>query len=260
MKIPLTLSDENRLYLVRSYQNKALESLQDAHDLLESKPSLSARMSYEAAYHSTVSLFICSKIPISQTHRGLNSKLYTHFVDNKLFSRNVANYLGKLENDRNTSQYNPIKKISLEDAKDDLQMAKSFYKEIQKLLEKRIKVLLEDKQLQIDAAKTSNPKVSEKLSPDEKTEQTNEKNKFESLFLKKGDKVVFYSGAGKNKIVGVLDEIDIEQNTAKIQIKENVFDCSLEKGHLALAEENISQTISRNDKKERSIEEINRGH
>jgi uncharacterized phage-associated protein len=86
-----------------------------------------------------------------------------------------------------------------------------------------------------------------------------EKNKFDGLFPKKGDKVVFYSGAGKNQIVGVLDEIDIEQNTAKIQIKENIFDCSLEKGCIALAEENVSQTISRNDKKERSVEEIDRG-
>jgi len=42
--MPKTLDNEDRLYLVRSYRNKALESLEDARDFLERRPGLSVRM------------------------------------------------------------------------------------------------------------------------------------------------------------------------------------------------------------------------
>ena len=80
-----TLDDEDRSYLVRSYEAKALEALEDARDLLERRPGLSARMSYEAAYHFTAALFVSGGISLPQTHRGINSELYRNFVDVELF-------------------------------------------------------------------------------------------------------------------------------------------------------------------------------
>ena len=121
---------------MHSYREKALESLDDAKDLLELKPGLSTRMSYEAAYHFTVALFVSEGILVPKTHRGLNSELYQTFVDKELFPRDIAAYLGQLENDRNTAQYNPIAKIQEADAKKDLQKAEAFCKAIQKLVEK----------------------------------------------------------------------------------------------------------------------------
>jgi uncharacterized protein (UPF0332 family) len=137
-KKALTLSDENRLYLANSYREKALKSFDYAKDLLESKPDLSARMSYEAMYHFTAALFLCEGIQVPQTHRGVNSELYSNFVDTGLFSRDIAANLGDIERDRNTAQYDPVEKIFTDVAKRDLQKAEQFCKEIQKLVDERI--------------------------------------------------------------------------------------------------------------------------
>ena len=136
--MPKTLDNEDRLYLARSYRDKALESLEDARDFLERRPGLSARMSYEAAFLFTTTLFVSEGIFIPKTHRGLNSELYQTFVDKGLFPRDIAAYLGQLEQDRNTAQYNPIAKIQADDAQKDLQKAELFCEAMQKLVEKNI--------------------------------------------------------------------------------------------------------------------------
>ena len=136
--MPKMLDNEDRLYLVRSYRDKALESLEDARDFLERRPGLSVRMSYEAAYHFTVALFVSEEISIPKTHRGLNSELYHTFVNKGLFSRDIAAYLGQLEKDRGTAQYNPIAKIQAEDAHKDLQKAELFCEAMQKLIEENL--------------------------------------------------------------------------------------------------------------------------
>ena len=51
--MPKTLDNEDRLYLLRSYRDKALKTLDDARDLLELKPDLSARMSYVIPFSSS---------------------------------------------------------------------------------------------------------------------------------------------------------------------------------------------------------------
>jgi uncharacterized protein (UPF0332 family) len=135
--MPKTLNNDDRLFLVRSYRDKALESLEDAKEFLESKPGLSARMSYEAAYHLTAALFISEGIPMPKTHRGLNSELYHHFVDKGYISKETAAYLGQLEKDRSTAQYDPIEKIQSEEAKSDLQKAQAFCATMQKLIDYR---------------------------------------------------------------------------------------------------------------------------
>jgi uncharacterized protein (UPF0332 family) len=135
------LNDKDRYYLACSYRNKSMEALQDAEDLLEFKPGLSTRMSYEATYHSIVALFITEEISIPKTHRGLNSELYHNFVDTGIISKDIATYLGKLESDRNTSQYDPLVKISLNDAKKNLQLAKEFCDTIQAIVEKNLNEL-----------------------------------------------------------------------------------------------------------------------
>jgi len=136
--MPKTLSNEDRLYLVRSYRDKALESLEDAREFLERRPGLSTRMSYEAAYYFTTVLFVSEGIPIPKTHRGLNSELYRNFVDKGLFPRDIAAYFGQLEKDRNTAQYNPIEKIQTSDAQKNLQKAELFCETVQKLVEKNV--------------------------------------------------------------------------------------------------------------------------
>ena len=136
--MPKTLDNEDRLYIVRSYCDKALESLEDAREFLERKPNLSARMSYEAAYYFMMALFVSKGISIPRTHRGMSSELYQTFVDKGFFPRDIAAYLGQLEQDRNTAQYNPIVKIQVSDAQKNLQKAEAFCEAIQKLVEKNL--------------------------------------------------------------------------------------------------------------------------
>ena len=136
--MPKTLDNEDRLYLTRSYREKALKTLDVARKLLESNPDLSARMSYEAAFNFTAALFVSEGIFIPKTHRGMNSELYQTFVDRGLFPRDIAAYLGQLEQDRNTAQYNPIAKILASDAQKDLQKAEAFCETMQKLVEKNL--------------------------------------------------------------------------------------------------------------------------
>jgi uncharacterized protein (UPF0332 family) len=136
--MPKTLNNEDRLYLARSYRDKALKTIGDARDLLELKPDLSARMSYEAAYHFTAALFVSEGISMPKTHRGLNSELYRNFVDKGLFPRDIAAYLGQLEKDRSTAQYDPIEKVQAEEAQKDLQKADLFCEAMQKFVEKNL--------------------------------------------------------------------------------------------------------------------------
>jgi uncharacterized protein (UPF0332 family) len=138
------LNSEDRLYLVRSYRDKALESLEDAKEFLERKPGLSARMSYEAVYHFTSALFVSEEISMPKTHRGLNSELYHSFVDKGRFPREVAAYLGQLEKDRSTAQYDPIEKVQSEEAQKNLQKAQSFCAAMQKLIEMNLARLEEN--------------------------------------------------------------------------------------------------------------------
>ena len=136
--MPKMLNNEDRLYLARSYRDKALESLEDAKEFLERKPGLSARMSYEAAYYFTAALFVSEGIFIPKTHRGMNSELYQTFVDKGLFPKDIAAYLGQLETDRNIAQYSPIAKIQATDAQKDLQKAEAFCGTMQEFVEKNI--------------------------------------------------------------------------------------------------------------------------
>ena len=139
--MPKTLNNEDRLYLARSYRDKALESLEDAREFLERKPGLSARISYEAAYYFTAALFVSEGIFIPKTHRGMNSELYQTFVEKELFPKDVAAYLGQLETDRNVVQYSPIAKIQVADAQRNLQKAEVFCDAMQKFVEKNISQL-----------------------------------------------------------------------------------------------------------------------
>ena len=136
--MPKTLNNEDRLYLARSYRDKALKTLDDARSLLEPMPDLSARMSYEATYHFAAALFVSEGILIPKTHRGVNSELYKTFVDKGLFPRDVAAHFGQLEKDRNTAQYSPVAKIQAADAQRNLQKAVLFCKTMQKIVEKNI--------------------------------------------------------------------------------------------------------------------------
>ena len=136
--MPKMLDSEGRLYIARAYRDKALKSLEDAKDFLERRPGLSARMSYEASYHFTAALFVSEGISMPKTHRGLNSELYHNFVDKALFPRDVAAYLGQLEKDRSTAQYDPIEQIQAEDAHKNLQKAELFCAAMQELVEKNL--------------------------------------------------------------------------------------------------------------------------
>ena len=133
-----TLDDEDRHYLVRSYEAKALEALEDARDFLHRRPGLSARMSYEAAYHFTAALFVSWGIPLPRTHRGMNSELYRNFVDKGLFAEDVASCLGRLEKDRSTAQYDPIEKIEPEEAEKDLEKAEQFCATVRELIARQL--------------------------------------------------------------------------------------------------------------------------
>ena len=141
--MPKRLDNEDRQYLVRSYRDKALESLEDAREFLERRPGLSARMSYEAVYHLTAALFVSEGISMPKTHRGLNSELYHNFVNKGFFPRDTAAYLGQLEKDRSTAQYDPIEIIQAEEAKKNLQKAVLFCEAMQKLVEKNLAKLKE---------------------------------------------------------------------------------------------------------------------
>ena len=80
----------------------------------------------EAAYHFTAALFVSVGILMPKTHRGLNSELYHYFVDKGIFPKDTATYLGQLEKDRSTAQYDPIEKVQAEEAQKDLQKAELF--------------------------------------------------------------------------------------------------------------------------------------
>lgn len=133
-----TLDDEDRRYLVHSYETKALEALEDARDLLERRPGLSARMSYEAAYHFTAALFVSGGISLPRTHRGMNSELYRNFVDLGLFPKDVASCLGQLEKDRSTARYDPIERIEPEEAEQDLKKAELFCAVVRELIARQL--------------------------------------------------------------------------------------------------------------------------
>lgn len=130
-----TLDDEDRSYLVHSYEAKALE---DARDLLERRLGLSARMSYEAAYHFTAALFVSGGISLPRTHRGMNSELYRNFVDVGLFPKDVASCLGQLEKDRSTARYDPIERIEPEEAEQDLKKAELFCAAVRELIARQL--------------------------------------------------------------------------------------------------------------------------
>lgn len=102
------------------------------------RPGLSARMSYEAAYHFTAALFVSGGISLPRTHRGMNSELYRNFVDVGLFPKDVASCLGQLEKDRSTAQYDPIERIELEEAEQDLKKAELFCAAVRELIARQL--------------------------------------------------------------------------------------------------------------------------
>ena len=106
----------------------------DAEEFIESKPYMSVRMSYECAYFAAAALFVRNGLNVPPTHRGLNSVLYSNFVEPGLLSRDTGKRIGKLETDRNFAQYDPFEEIPSSKAKNNLEMAVSFRQDIEKLL------------------------------------------------------------------------------------------------------------------------------
>jgi len=95
--MPKTLDNEDRLYLVRSYRDKALESLEDAKDFLERRFGLSVRMSYEATYlgqlekdRNIAQYNPIAKIQIEDAQNALQKAELFYEVMQKLIEKNIT--------------------------------------------------------------------------------------------------------------------------------------------------------------------------
>ncbi|MDL2263582.1 HEPN domain-containing protein [Synergistaceae bacterium OttesenSCG-928-I11] len=138
----MPLNRDERLFLTSSYLEKSDEALLDAAFLLERRPGLSARCSYEAAYYLTIALFVSHGLEVPRTHEGVNHRLYEFFVrDVKNITAELAKTLGRLETHRNIAQYSPTKKITTEIAAEDLQKARAYHGEVKKIVLERLETI-----------------------------------------------------------------------------------------------------------------------
>lgn len=140
----MTLSNDERIEVIKKYMERADERLSESKKLLSSGlPGYSVRASYEAAYNSTVALFVSYGKEIPGTHSGLNRVFHNDFVSGgKIFPASVAKHLGALESDRNTDQYNVSKKISDDTAVKDIAKAEEFLASVRPVIEKRLEYMM----------------------------------------------------------------------------------------------------------------------
>lgn len=138
----MTLKDDERIIMVNSYISRGDRALNDAKNVREISPGLSARSAYETAYFATLALFVSYGLEVPRTHRGVNNRLYEEFVrEREEIPADIASYLGELETDRNIAQYHPVEEISAEDAKENIEKAVKFYDVVNTLIAKQVERL-----------------------------------------------------------------------------------------------------------------------
>ena len=134
----MTLTPEERKYLVESHVKKAERALDDAGKIAAITPGMSARASYDSAFHITTALFICEGLRVPSTHEGLNSRFYEVFVRGEAsISPEVAAILGRLETDRTNAAYRVNYDVSPEEAENDLRSAQEFFSTLKTLVQNR---------------------------------------------------------------------------------------------------------------------------
>lgn len=146
----MTLMPEQRKFLIEERIKKARKSMRSAENVVTSEPGLSARASYDCAFHILVGLFLCDGIRVPATHKGVNERFYEIYVRGEdAIPGGIASILGELETDRNIDTYSSKieEQLTIEDSEKDLAMAKKFFTVVNALIEERINKLdLGDKQ------------------------------------------------------------------------------------------------------------------
>lgn len=152
----ITLTPEDRRIQVKNYIEKAKEALSEAEAIISiKKPTASVIMSHNAVFHMACALFSSDALEIQQGvqgHEALNHRFYEIYVDGeKIISDKTARVLGSLETDRNTALYHSFKKITLENAQEDLEAAKRFFSEISVLIPERLEYTIRKQENRLNA-------------------------------------------------------------------------------------------------------------
>ena len=127
---------------MRDYSIRRLEKSSDDLDTAQinynaGKYSASANRAYYSVYHAIRAILALDDIE-RKKHSGNISYFREHYIATSIFDRTFSETIKNAEILRNEADYDDMKSISAEEAKDAIEKAKKFYDAVKDYINKRI--------------------------------------------------------------------------------------------------------------------------
>ncbi len=133
----------SRISLAKYRIEKAKENLKDAKDILkENRLSLSINRSYYAMFTAARALLALKELDSSK-HSGIIALFNQHIIKPGLFPRGFSKFLQKAKRRRENADYGDFVKITQEETQIQLENAKKFVEEAEKVMNEMIKDLVD---------------------------------------------------------------------------------------------------------------------
>lgn len=133
----MTPQNQDRAMLIRLGLEKAADNLEAARSFRNSYPGEAVRAAYYSAFHVVNALFLhCGLSPKHKRgHRSVTALFSEKFIRMGIFPAEIGRFLGQLETDRLTGDYDVVKKLTVEDAHECIEKAERISEAVRNYIE-----------------------------------------------------------------------------------------------------------------------------
>ena len=130
----MSLSNEDKIILIRLHMEKAHACLSDAEQLMEiDSISSAANRLYYAIFHAIHALFAQNGIQ-AKSHHGTNAQFHQHYIKAGLIEPRFGHFVAVMENMREKADYDVIYDVTREELEALKPLAYELTEQIEKIL------------------------------------------------------------------------------------------------------------------------------
>lgn len=129
------MKDQDRKQLIDYRLNRAFQTLEEVHILMENQLwNAAINRLYYACYYAAIALLLSRRV-VAQTHAGVRQMLGLHFVKSGLIDKELASYYSVIFDKRISGDYDDFVEYTSDDALALINPAKAFINKAKELLE-----------------------------------------------------------------------------------------------------------------------------
>lgn len=130
---------QHKKTLIENVLIKSKEALQDAEEVVKIRPSLAQNRAYYSIFYMVLALGYLDEFTTGSHHKLLGWFNKNYIYENKIFDSQLSKIYNNLLLNRETADYDYIKKSDKEAALKDIEAAKSFVNIVEPYILERFK-------------------------------------------------------------------------------------------------------------------------